>query len=81
VLVARSYQQYHEKSNRACDCSPISTIKNANRIVVLNEGKIAEVGNHEQLTEQRGIYTDFTNCNSPDEFVRQSRRTSLTKKN
>ena len=34
----------------------LSTVKNAHQIVVLDNGKIVEVGNHEQLTKQKGNY-------------------------
>jgi ATP-binding cassette subfamily B protein len=34
----------------------LSTVRHADQIVVLNQGRIAEIGNHEQLTEQKGIY-------------------------
>ncbi len=33
-----------------------STVKNANKIVVLDKGKIAEFGNHEELMKKKGIY-------------------------
>lgn len=35
----------------------ISTIKNADVILVLEDGKIAEQGNHQELMETKGIYT------------------------
>jgi ATP-binding cassette subfamily B protein len=34
----------------------LSTVKNANQIVVLDKGKIVEVGNHEKLTAMQGFY-------------------------
>ncbi len=34
----------------------LSTVKNANQIVVIDHGKVVEVGNHESLTAKRGAY-------------------------
>jgi len=34
----------------------LSTVKNANQIVVLDKGEIVETGTHQQLTEKRGAY-------------------------
>ena len=34
----------------------LSTVKNADQIVVLDQGKVVEVGNHESLTAKRGAY-------------------------
>jgi ABC-type multidrug transport system fused ATPase/permease subunit len=34
----------------------ISTIRNADRIVVLHKGEVREQGNHDELMDHRGIY-------------------------
>ena len=34
----------------------LSTVKNADQIIVLDHGKVVEVGNHETLTAKRGAY-------------------------
>jgi ATP-binding cassette subfamily B multidrug efflux pump len=37
----------------------ISTVKNADNIIVLDKGEIVEQGNHQQLIEKQGIYFDL----------------------
>jgi len=32
----------------------LSTVKNADQIIVLDKGKVVETGNHEVLTQKRG---------------------------
>ena len=34
----------------------LSTVKNADQIIVLNKGEIVEYGSHPELTRERGIY-------------------------
>ena len=34
----------------------LSTVRNANQIIVLDHGKVVEVGNHDTLTEKHGAY-------------------------
>ncbi len=34
----------------------LSTVKNADQIVVIDHGKVVEIGNHESLTAKRGAY-------------------------
>ncbi len=37
----------------------LSTVKNADQIVVLDKGKVAEIGKHEELIEKRGNYYEL----------------------
>jgi len=37
----------------------LSTVKNADQIVVLDQGKIVEIGNHTELTNKRGKYYEL----------------------
>jgi ATP-binding cassette, subfamily B, bacterial len=37
----------------------LSTVKNADNIIVLNNGEISEQGNHEELVKQRGYYYEL----------------------
>jgi len=37
----------------------LSTVKNADQIVVLDDGKIAEIGSHEELTKKKGKYYEL----------------------
>lgn len=34
----------------------LSTLRNANRLIVLDKGRLAEVGSHDELMEKQGIY-------------------------
>ena len=36
-----------------------STVRMADRILVLNKGKMAEMGSHEELLEKGGIYSEL----------------------
>ena len=38
-----------------------STVRNADRILVLDEGRIIEEGNHEQLMNHKGLYSELFN--------------------
>ena len=37
----------------------LSTVKNADQIVVLEHGRVKETGNHRQLVDQRGRYFEL----------------------
>lgn len=37
----------------------LKTVRNADQILVVNDGKIVQQGKHKDLIEQKGIYADF----------------------
>ena len=37
----------------------LSTVKNADQIVVVDKGRVVEIGNHATLTAKRGVYYDL----------------------
>lgn len=37
----------------------LSTVKNADQIVVLDKGQVKEIGNHQELTQKRGLYYEL----------------------
>jgi ATP-binding cassette, subfamily B, multidrug efflux pump len=39
----------------------VSTVRNADRIAVLHQGRIVELGNHDELLARNGYYTDLYN--------------------
>lgn len=42
----------------------LSTVKRADKIIVLEDGKIAEMGKHDDLIEQKGVYANLCNIQS-----------------
>ncbi len=45
----------------------LSTIMNADKIVVMNDGEIAEIGNHKELIDKSGIYKSLYQLQFKDE--------------
>ena len=54
--IRAALKKRQEQSTTLIITHRVATAKDADKIVVLDQGKIAEVGNHEQLIKQSGLY-------------------------
>ena len=58
-VIMENLQQFFKGRTVVVVAHRLSTVKNADQIVVLNHGRIVEVGTHEQLTVLRGEYFEL----------------------
>ena len=54
--IVENLQKFYEGKTVIIVAHRLSTVKDADQIVVLDDGKILEVGNHKELTQKRGAY-------------------------
>jgi len=59
MLIQKSLEKL--RKNRTCIivAHRLSTIRNADKIIVLKDGVIKEIGNHQQLLQNQGIYSGY----------------------
>ena len=55
-MIVENLNQFYKGKTVVIVAHRLSTVKNADQIVVLGKGKVLEVGNHEQLTAKRAAY-------------------------
>ncbi|HZW38261.1 MAG TPA: ABC transporter ATP-binding protein [Ignavibacteriaceae bacterium] len=58
-VILRNLKEFMKNRTSIIISHRISTVKDSDKIIVLDNGKIAEEGTHEQLVELGGIYADL----------------------
>ena len=60
-VIMENLNQFFEDRTAIVIAHRLSTVKNADQIIVLDEGKIVEAGTHTELIERAGYYQDIYN--------------------
>ena len=61
IKIQEAFNQLMEGKTSFIVAHRLSTIKNADIILVMNNGNIIEMGNHETLLEKKGFYYNLYN--------------------
>ncbi len=56
ILIQKAIEKLLENRTSIVIAHRLSTVKKANKIIVLHKGEIKEIGNHNELLKNRGIY-------------------------
>ena len=59
MLIQKSLQELAKGRTCLVVAQRLSTIKNADEIAVISRGQIIEMGNHEKLLKDNGIYANL----------------------
>ena len=73
-LLREGMQRLVENRTSLVIAHRLSTIQNASKIVVMHKGRVREVGTHQQLLEQRGIYFKLYHLQYKDQEVPAGRQ-------
>ena len=58
-VIMENLQQFFKDKTVVIVAHRLSTVKNADQIVVLNQGRVTETGTHQELTAKRGEYYEL----------------------
>lgn len=61
ALVQRAFEELSKDKTVIMIAHRLTTVRNADRIFVLKDGKIEESGTHDSLTKSKGLYADMWN--------------------
>ncbi|EPH95873.1 MULTISPECIES: ABC transporter ATP-binding protein [unclassified Enterococcus] len=61
ILIQRAMNRLLENRTSFVVAHRLSTIRDADNIIVMNQGSIVETGTHDELMEQNGFYADLYN--------------------
>ncbi len=67
ALIRKSFKEYIPNTTKIIIAQRISSIEDADKIIVLDGGKINEVGTHEQLLKNNAIYQEVYNLQNKKE--------------
>lgn len=67
ILIQQAMQRLLENRTSFVVAHRLSTIRDADNIIVMNNGSIVETGNHDELMEKNGFYADLYNSQFSEE--------------
>ena len=58
-LIQQALERVLESRTSLVIAHRLSTVRNADKIIVLDQGRIVETGNHEELLQRNGLYSQL----------------------
>ena len=75
VIIQRALSKLLQDRTSFVIAHRLSTIRDADRVVVLDHGRVAEIGNHQQLLDMDGIYAKLYRMAYRDQMEKQEQDT------